>query len=68
MVKRMEKYIALVGCENAKKRFEPGEVVNSKDFSAAVIKNWLEIGVLEIAPALVTPEPVEEALDGDWKE
>lgn len=65
MVKRMEKYIALVGCENAKKRFEPGEVVNSKDFSAAVIKNWLEIGVLEIAS---TPEPVEEALDGDWKE
>ena len=45
----MPSYKVLVGIENDRtgKRFEPGDVCTNKDFSKAVIKNWLEIGVLE---------------------
>ena len=45
----MALYKVLIGCQNDRtgKRFEPGDACTDKDFSKAVIKNWLEIGVLE---------------------
>ena len=45
----MALYKVLIGCQNDRtgKRFEPGDVCTDKDFSKAVIKNWLSIGVLE---------------------
>lgn len=58
----MSRYLALVGCENDKKRFEPGDSVSSKDFPAAVIKHWLTKGVL--AEVVGDLEP-EEDVDGD---
>ena len=45
----MALYKVLIGCQNDRtgKRFEPGDTCSDKDFSKAVIKNWLKIGVLE---------------------
>ena len=39
-------YMALVGCENATRRFEIGDQVPSQAFPDEVIEHWLEKGVL----------------------
>lgn len=43
------KYNVLVGCENDKtgKRFEPGDTCKDGDFPKRVIKDFIQIGVLE---------------------
>ena len=52
----MAKYKVLipVTSDKLKKRFEPGDTVSDETFPKSVIKNWLEIDVLE------KPEPVEK--------
>lgn len=49
-------YQVLVPCRNDEtgRAFQPGEAVTADDFPAAVIENWLEIGVL--APRAADPE------------
>jgi len=43
-------YEVLIHCCNDKKgtSFEAGDTVKNSDFKPAVIKNWLEIGVLKV--------------------
>jgi len=42
-------YEVLIPCRNDKtqKVFDVGDTVTANDFNRAVIKNWLEIGVLK---------------------
>jgi len=48
----MAEYLVMVGIENdeTKARFEPGETCTDQDFSADVIANWLDAGVLKAKP------------------
>ncbi len=45
----IKSYKVLIPCRNDKtvKSFAVGDTVTKDDFSAAVIKNWLDIGVLK---------------------
>ena len=45
-----QRFRVLVSCRNKTKRFEPGKIVTTKDFSVAVIENWLKLDppVLEV--------------------
>ena len=38
-----KRYRVLIGCGNAKKSFEPGDVVTDADFSAKTIRGWLAL-------------------------
>lgn len=40
-------FVVLISCRNKKAKFTPGDYVSLNDFGVKVIKNWLEIGVLE---------------------
>lgn len=52
-------YKVLIGCEDASRRFEPGDTLTGTEFEPAIIKNFLEIGVIE---PISQSEP--EAKDG----
>ncbi len=63
----MPTYTVLIGCQNdvTRARFEPGDTATENDFTAEVIHNWVEIGVLV---AVEPPAPADgEASDARQK-
>jgi len=64
----MNEYTVIVGVESdkRKKRFEPGDVVNEKDFPKSVIENWVKKGVLfpmQEKQKDINPEEVDDGGD-----